>query len=377
MRLLALSLALLLGSQTAVAQNDAAIVGRVLAADTKEPVAGAQVSVTPEGRPQTGPFAPLTAETDASGIYRFANLAPGRYRIMVRRTGYAIPGVPTSPPPFVQVAAGQAQNAPDVLLERGGVIAGRAAGSSGPTAGRRQGHGDETDEPLAAARAPYADADGQRRADQRPGRVPPAQPARRRVLSCSWSPAWSRASWPPAPRRAPRPRPPPTIRAPRMRRARTRIPLGPGQTVEGIVFNETMVPVFQITGVVVDETGAPVPEAMVMLMPDPAAGAARLRPRTQSARGSRRPVPARERRERRIRRQRVRARRHAGRRRWCRRHILVVRSASGGASGGVSSSVMVENRNGVTTSYRSDNASQVKVAVQDGHVTDLRLVVRR
>ncbi len=38
---------------------------------------------------------------------------------------------------------------------------------------------------------------------------------------------------------------------------------------------------------------------------------------------------------------------------------------------------MVETRNGVTTSYRSDNASQVKVAVQDGHVTDLRLLVRR
>ncbi len=52
-------------------------------------------------------------------------------------------------------------------------------------------------------------------------------------------------------------------------------------------------------------------------------------------------------------------------------------SASGGAPGGISSATMVETRNGVTTSYRSDNASQVKVVVQDGHVADLRIVGRR
>ena len=97
MPLLALSLAVLLGLQASAAQSGAAAVtGRVLDAETQQPIAGAQVSVMLEGRPPTGPIAPSTAETDASGIYRFANLAPGRYRIMVRRVGYAVPGLPTS-----------------------------------------------------------------------------------------------------------------------------------------------------------------------------------------------------------------------------------------------------------------------------------------
>ena len=162
-----------------------------------------------------------------------------------------------------------------------------------------------------------------------------------------------------------------------MRRARTPSRSGAGQTVEGIVFSEVMVPVFQVSGVVVDETGAPVPEAMVMLMPDFAAGGRSFGP------GPR----ARTDREGRFRIVNV-----ANGAYVANASVPIVTqgggwgggatswssgSASGGASGGVSYAVMVESRNGVTTSYRSDDASQAKVAVQDGHVTDLRLVVRR
>ncbi len=231
MRLLALSLALLLGSQTAFAQNDAAIVGRVLAADTKEPVAGAQVSVMLVGRPPTGPFAPLTAETDASGVYRFANLAPGRYSIRVQRAGYALPGVPTSPPPFVQAAAGQAQNAPDVLLERGGVIAGRLMNPAGQPlvdarvmAMRRMnsvGRGRGPTLMPAGSGAQTNDL-GEFRLHSLPAgeyvvqSVPRMEPG-------VYGPAAR------APRRATRPRPPPTTRARRIRQARTASRSGPGK----------------------------------------------------------------------------------------------------------------------------------------------------
>ncbi len=268
MPLLALSLAVLLGLQASAAQSGAAAVtGRVLDAETKQPIAGAQVSVVLEGRPPTGPVAPTTAETDASGIYRFANLAPGRYRIMARRVGYAVPA-PPDVPPFVQVAAGQAQTAPDVLLGRGGVIAGRVMDQAGQplvdarlmatrrmNVGRGQapslipiGNGAQTND-LGEFRLhslPAGESFVQLIPRMEPNLMGAGPTPRNTAPATTYYPGTADAA------------------------SAHGITLGAGQTVEGIVFNEVVVPVFQVSGVVIDETGAPVPEAMVMLMPDPA-----------------------------------------------------------------------------------------------------------
>jgi hypothetical protein len=326
------------------------------------------------GRPPTGPFAPLTAETDASGVYRFANLAPGRYSIRAQRVGYALPGVPTSPPPVVQVAAGQALNAPDVLLERGGVIAGRVMDHTGQplvdarvVAMRRMnrgrglpptlmatGGGAQTNDlgefRLHSLQAGEYFVQSGPRVD--PGFMTASSTARDTVPGATYYPGTADPA------------------------SAHGISIGAGQTVEGIVFNQVMVRVFQISGIVVDETGAPVPEAMVMLMPDFAVGGASFGP------GPR----ARADREGRFRIVNV-----ANGAYVANASVPIViqggaggvgatswsSSTSGGASAGVTYTTMVETRNGVTMSYRADGPSQTKVAVQDGHVTDLRLVVRR
>ena len=378
MPLLALSLALLLGLQATAAQSGAAgVTGRVLDAETKQPIAGAQVSLILEGRPPTGPIAPTMAETDASGIYRFANLAPGRYRIMARRVGYAV-SAPPDVPQIVQVAAGQAQTAPDVLLGRGGVIAGRVL--------------DQAGQPLVDARLMATRRMNVGRG-QAPSLIPIGNGAQTNDLGefrlhslpageyfvqliPRMEPNFMGAG--PTPRSTA----PATTYYPGTADAASAhgITLGAGQTVEGVVFNEVVVPVFQVSGIVIDETGAPVPEAMVMLMPDAASANRSFGP----------PARARADREGRFRLVNVVngayvvnasvpivAVQGGGGGVGATSSTWSSSSASGGASGGISSATMVETRNCVTTSYRSDNASQVKVAVQDGHVTDLRVVVRR
>lgn len=144
------------------------------------------------------------------------------------------------------------------------------------------------------------------------------------------------------------------------------------------MFSAVVVPVFQVSGIVVDENGAPVANAMIMLMPDRSSGALPFGP----------PARARADREGRFRVTNVPSGAY-----MANASVPVVLSSDAGrgsgvfvssggvssvsAGGGVGGSVMVESRNGTTVQYRNDNSTQVRVTVQDGHVADVRLVVRR
>jgi len=378
MPMIALGLALLITLPAPAAQTAAGgVTGRVLDAATKQPVAGAQVSLMPEGRPPSGPFAPPTAETDAKGVYRFTNLDPGRYRIMVRRAGYAVQDLPPARPPVVQAVAGQAQTAPDLLLNRGGVIAGRVMDPTGQplvearvTAMRQMpagrggarnlmpvGSGAQTND-LGEFRLyglPAGDYYVQLVPRPESGPMGPFSSApRETATAATFYPGTADAAGAHA------------------------ISLGAGQTVQDVVFSAVVVPVFQVSGIVVDESGAPVADAMVMLMPDMSSGARSFGP------------PARARADREGRFRVVNVPNGAY---MANAAVPVVissdagRGSAGGAwasgvsagvSGGIGgSSVMVESRNGTTVQYRNDNSAQVRVAVQDGHVADVRLMVRR
>ncbi len=381
MLFLALGLAVLLGLQAPVAPSaSAGVTGRVLETDTKRPVPGAQVSLVPEARPQGGVFAPPRAEraeTDANGVYRFENLEAGRYRLMVQRAGFAIQGFPPSPPPAVQVLPGQIQTAPDVLLERGGVIAGRVMDHAG--------------QPLAEARV-MAMRPSPRGRGNAPILLPVGSSAQTndlgefRLYSLPAgeyyvqmaplpNPDFAGGGGTP-PETAPAATFYPGTADPASAQA---IAVAAGQTVQDIVFSAVVVPVFQVSGIVVDENGAPVADAMIMLMPDRSSGALPFGP----------PARARADREGRFRVANVPSGAY-----MANASVPVVLSSDAGrgsgagvsawsgvssvsAGGGLGGSVMVESRNCTTVQYRNDNSIQVRVTVQDAHVADVRLVVRR
>ena len=109
--------------------------GRVVAADTAEPLGRAQVTLA---GPAIQP--PRRALADPEGRYEFTDLPPGRYTVTASRTGYVDlqfgqrrPFEPGTP---VVLAAGQPLDRIDIALPRGAVITARITDDLGsPLAG--------------------------------------------------------------------------------------------------------------------------------------------------------------------------------------------------------------------------------------------------
>jgi protocatechuate 3,4-dioxygenase beta subunit len=121
--------------QTPAGADSAVVSGRVLEQGTHAPVAGAQVTLMVQFQgPPPMPFPrPATATTDQNGRFVFANVEPGRYRVNAQKTGFAISNGPAigNLSPTVEVKAGERPAAVEITLQRGGVIAGRVVDQSG------------------------------------------------------------------------------------------------------------------------------------------------------------------------------------------------------------------------------------------------------
>jgi protocatechuate 3,4-dioxygenase beta subunit len=128
--LLALSM-----DQTAAPAATGRISGRVTAEGTNAPIAGARVMIFPmmrRGTPPTGPMAiPPQGLTDQDGRFVFNGLAPGEYRIDVQKTGFASSMDPTTRPRTYTVAAGQALDNISIVLQKGAVITGKVLDQKG------------------------------------------------------------------------------------------------------------------------------------------------------------------------------------------------------------------------------------------------------
>jgi protocatechuate 3,4-dioxygenase beta subunit len=98
--------------------------GRVVAAQTGAPLRRAQVSL---GSPASPTPTPRTASTDSDGRFEFTQLPPGRYSVIVNKTGYVALQYgqkrPTDPMTMVTLADGERRDDVNVALPRGGVIA--------------------------------------------------------------------------------------------------------------------------------------------------------------------------------------------------------------------------------------------------------------
>jgi protocatechuate 3,4-dioxygenase beta subunit len=124
------ALAFALTQQSAVPQQ-ASVAGTVLEAGNNSPVAGAQVTLMSFAyRPQLGrPLEPLVATTDQNGRYRFEAVDPGRYRVSVQKTGFAAmlgPAVPEA-----TLNAGERKTDLNVIIQRGAAIVGRVLDENG------------------------------------------------------------------------------------------------------------------------------------------------------------------------------------------------------------------------------------------------------
>jgi protocatechuate 3,4-dioxygenase beta subunit len=388
----ALSVALM---QTPAVPKGAAVSGQVLEAGTQVPIAGAQVVLLPvlQGPPPTGPFSlrPTSTTTDESGRFVFIDTEPGRYRFNAQKSGFAIV-VGLGPPPMIELKSGERIDNLQLILQRGGVIAGRVV--------------DQAGEPLADARVMVLRKPSMPPQSSRAGAAAAAARLANRLLPAGSSGQTNDLgefrvhSLPPgdyyvqaAPRvYSGRPGVPGAAAAAATTMVPTYFPsttdssaaqpiqVGAGQTTTDVEVRMVIASVFRVSGTVVDEAGQAVTNAMVRLTPQNASGPPQpmMRPfnqgRTDASGGfsidgvtngayTLIAVPP-----------------------------LVTASPpqrTGGATGGSSSfwfggsaggviggGVTTESSNGVTVQYRDDAGTQLPVTVSEGSVTGLQLVVR-
>ncbi len=271
-------------SQAPAAGQTGRITGRVTLAGANTPIAGARVMLVPTSRPVTGPNGvvigsigmPPQTTTDDDGRYTFENLAPGGYRINVQKQGLAPltlegPGAP--PSPLVQVAAGQSVEV-DRQLQKGAIITGRVVDSKGEPL---------PDISMMVMRRVSLGRSGA------PGRLLPVGQGQQtndlgefRIAGLASGEYYVAAV--PRPAMFVRTVTPAPTSAPRMTLARTFYPgttdeaaaqllaVTAGNELNNISFAMQSVQAFRISGVVVDENGSAIADAMVILSGDGTSG---------------------------------------------------------------------------------------------------------
>ena len=260
--------------QAPATTGNASVSGRVLDA-ANAPIAGARVILMiASGRGFQGP--PLQVESDATGRFVFASVVPGEYRLDVQKAGFApffdltaARGQGSNSQQLVKLAAGQLLEGFDIHLQRGAVIAGRVFDPAGqPMIGAR----------VIALRRLLA-----RGGQGGPGGSGPLIPAAQGSSQQTNDLGEFRVFGLPAGEfllvAAPEPKPTDSASTARTTliptyypgttspESATPIAVAPGSTVSEILITVQSSPAFHISGIVVDEDGNPVANAMLMLMP--------------------------------------------------------------------------------------------------------------
>ena len=283
---------LLLAQSTASTQTTGRVAGRIVADGTNAPVAGARVMMMPSapprpmtGRGRGGPFGPgwrpLQAQTDEDGRFVFDKVEPGSYRLDIQKTGFA-PAGNEGRGATAEVAAGKTTDIV-VALHKGGVIAGKVVDAQGePIADVRLMAMRRIERPAgmpgpAGAPANFlvpAPFSGQQQTnDLGEYRIAGLAPGEYYVaatpnggMSFGVGPGTAPVSTGKASVTTYYPG---TID----QAAATPIRVAAGDTVYNIVFAMQSTPGYRVAGRVVDDSGAAVSGAMVMLMPSrPASG---------------------------------------------------------------------------------------------------------
>jgi uncharacterized membrane protein YgcG len=379
--LLAVSLLVTL-SQLPAGTTGTSLSGIVSEDGTEKPLAGAEVTLIKVDRPPMwpGPLLQNTAITDAAGRYKFENVEAGRYRVMVQKTGYAAFEGPDAR--GLVVEPGVARQSLNFSLPKGAVIVGRVI--------------DETGEPIAGAqvlvfRKPPAHLAGRMSSSNLV--LMPAGPMAQtndlgefRVFGLpAHDEYFVHAS--PRPRFGESATQSSTMLMPTYfpgaldSQAAQPIAVGAGQTSAEVVIRMVSAPSFQVIGVVVDEAGRPVPNALVRVLPEQKKEPMFMRGEMPAHTDSQgrfvlgnltngsytilaiAPVVT------------------------SRSPVAVTGGANGGGSsfssgmgiagGSMGGGVTTETIDGVTTEYRDDAGTRVEITVNQSDVDRLEITVRR
>lgn len=236
-RLIALGLAVLAVPQAAPAQATGSIAGLVREADTRAPIPEARIAIT-------GPGARETTTADFNGRFSFTSLAPGVYRITIEKETFAFDFVQA---PAVKVAA----NATASLtfdLQRAGVIVGEVRDDRGsprsnvPVTAIRKIEGGTTT--LPGPQRTTNDLGEFRLDGLLPGEYvvlasPPASRITTAVLMPTYYPATTD------------------------QKTASAVMVKAGETAANVFITMTSAPALEISGIVVDEQGQPLPRILV------------------------------------------------------------------------------------------------------------------
>ena len=270
-------------SQTPAQAATGRLSGRVIAEGTHAPIAAARVMVLPMMRaatPPTGPFAiPPQAMTDQDGRFVFNSLAPGEYRIEVQKTGFASSADSTARPSTYTVAAGQALDDISIVLQKGAVISGKILDQKGePVTDARvmalrriAPPGASTAPPRLIPAAMQGPQQTNDLGEYRVTGLPPGEyflAVSPRALGFAGPGAASTTG------NGGGALTPTTTYYPGTadQAGAQAITVAAGAEVSNLVFALQSAPAYRVSGMVVDENGAPIAHAMVMLMNDPRSG---------------------------------------------------------------------------------------------------------
>ena len=281
--MIAALLAALSFSQTPAQAATGRLSGRVIAEGTNAPIAAARVMVLPMMRsatPPTGPFTvPPQAMTDQDGQFVVNSLAPGEYRIEVQKTGFASSADPTTRPRTYTVAAGQALDDISIVLQKGAVITGKVLDQKGEPVSDAHVMALRRITPPVATTAPPrlipAPMQGPQQTNDigeyRVSGLPPgeyflaASPRGMGFGGPGMASTTGHGGGTPTPTTTYYPGTADQAGA-------QPITVAAGAEVSNIVFVLQSAPAYRVSGTVVDENGAPIAHAMVMLMTDPRSG---------------------------------------------------------------------------------------------------------
>jgi hypothetical protein len=261
--------------------------GQVIEDGTNAPVAGAFVFVVLDDETSTPADSLPSSVTDRDGRYQFETLPAARYRIAALKDGFVAPLDPSTMQMF-EVAAGQTLDGLTVSLRRGGVIAGHVLdplgqplAEAGVTALLKRLNSNDRPPGLTLSAAPVLMPSGQSQTNRLgefkisglwPGEYvisanaqsqfggPAKSSSATTIMISTFYPGTADIS------------------------AAQAVTVQSDETVSDLTIRLVNVPAFNVSGVVVDEAGAPVANAMVMLM-DGSRGADLLLSLTMGPRG--------------------------------------------------------------------------------------------
>jgi hypothetical protein len=237
--------------------------GRVIDAESRNPIAGAHVELIPERNMTVTSPRSLEAITDQNGWFVLEGVAPGHYLVNATKAGFA-PIVDPAEMPAVDIIEGRAFTGVEISLTKGGAMNGRIVDARGePVAGimvsaLRQSV-DQSTGGIGAFTSQMTQTN-----DLGEFRLVGLQAGRYAVFAAPGPPA--------APFGQPTAAKIGEVLAPTFYPGTTDkdaagiVTVAAAQTVTDIQFSIVAIPAYQVSGLVMDDAGAPLSGAMVMLL---------------------------------------------------------------------------------------------------------------